>query len=249
MKFTPKIWACDDGKQHCVIEVNFDKSDIVAATDVADAKVKFINVHNPGGIKRDSSVIRGRIIAGKLADAAVAALLERQIKKSGLCETYDIREYDKVRADGFENPDPFDLELTKHNKQFQTIEVRSSFSYRLAPAEKIIKKLSIYGWYTSANKAAESQRDWYWQVVYYLRPSDIPQSGNLDVPVFETELEKGALVGYVVGGASCSLLNAHGISREDQDGANYRAISPICNGFDYWGMVTAMFGITKTVSL
>lgn len=165
MEFTARTWKCEENNDHCVIEVAFDKSDIAAAIAVADAKVQFINVHNPGGIKRSPTVIRNRIIAGKLADAAVGALLERRIAKSSLERVFGVREYDKSRTDGFQHPDPFDLELTKDDAAPLTIEVRSSFCYRLAPADKIIKKLSIYGWYTSANKPAEPPRDWYWQVI------------------------------------------------------------------------------------
>lgn len=246
MEFVAKIWECERDKEHCVIEVAFDKSDIAAAVTVADAKIQFINVHNPGGIKRSLTVIRNRIIAGKLADAAVAALLERRIAKSGLTQVFGVKEYDKNRTDGFEHPDPYDLELTRHGAASQTIEVRSSFSYKLAPAKKIIKKLSIYGWYMSANKTHEMPRDWYWQLVYYLRPRDIPQGDWPQVDIFEDELQNGAVIGYIVGGASQDILYANGTDRDrDQDGALYRAITPICGAMDYWGMMMAMFGITK----
>ena len=241
MKFSAKKWKCEGDKDHVVIEVAFDAADIKAASDVADAKVGFINVHNPGGIRRSPCVIRNRIIAGKLADAAVADLLNRRIAKSGL--PFSVNEYDKLRTDGFEYPDPYDLELDKQGNT-ETIEVRSSFCYRLAPPDKIVKKLSIYGWYTSANKPAEPPRDWYWQVIYYLRPRDIAQNGGPPVDIFEDELETGALVGYIVGGASRDLLKAIGKSRTDQDDALYCAISPICAGLDYWGMVGAMLGVT-----
>lgn len=241
MKFSEKKWKCEGGKDHVVIEVAFEANDIKTASKVAAAKVNFINVHNPGGIRRPLEVIRNRIIAGKLADAAVAELLTQRIAKSGL--PFSVNEYDSSRTDGFEHPDPYDLELIKP-EGMQTIEVRSSFCYRLAPADKIVKKLSIYGWYTSVNKAVEPPRDWYWQVIYYLRPRDIPQDGGPSVRIFEDELEKGALIGYIVGGASRELLETIGMSRTDQDGAWYRAISPICDGLDYWGMTEAMLGIT-----
>lgn len=156
--------------------------------------------------------------------------------------SFSVNEYDKTRTDGFEHPDPYDLELNKPGST-QTIEVRSSFCYRLAPPDKIVKKLSIYGWYTSANKPAEPPRDWYWQVIFYLRPCDIPQESGPAVRIFEDELEKGELIGYIVGGASRELLETIGVSRTDQDNAWYRAITPICAGLDYLGMSQAMFGI------
>lgn len=245
MQFTPRKWKCEGNIDHYVIEVSFDASDIADAVHVADAKVQFINVHNPGGIKRPPEIIRNRIIAGKLADAAVAALLKLRIAKSNLTQVFDVNEYDKNRNDGFQHPDPYDLELTRQGEASQTIEVRSSFSYKLAPVDKIVKKLSIYGWYTSENKPAEPPRDWYWQVIYYLRPRDVAQGNGPSVDIFEDELAKGTVVGYVVGGASRELLLTEGEYRNDQDGACYRAITPICGGLDYWGMVTAMFGIAK----
>jgi len=240
VKFSAKKWKCEGDKDHVIIEVVFDANDIKAASAVADAKVNFINVHNPGGIRRPPHVIRNRIIAGKLADAAVAELLNQRIAQLGL--SFSVNEYDKTRTDGFEHPDPYDLELNKPGST-QTIEVRSSFCYRLAPPDKIVKKLSIYGWYTSANKPAEPPRDWYWQVIFYLRPCDIPQESGPAVRIFEDELEKGELIGYIVGGASRELLETIGVSRTDQDNAWYRAITPICAGLDYLGMSQAMFGI------
>jgi hypothetical protein len=240
VKFSAKKWKCEGDKDHVIIEVVFDANDIKAASAVADAKVNFINVHNPGGICRPPHVIRNRIIAGKLADAAVAELLNQRIAQLGL--SFSVNEYDKTRMDGFEHPDPYDLELNKPGST-QTIEVRSSFCYRLAPPDKIVKKLSIYGWYTSANKPAEPPRDWYWQVIFYLRPCDIPQESGPAVRIFEDELEKGELIGYIVGGASRELLETIGVSRTDQDNAWYRAITPICAGLDYLGMSQAMFGI------
>lgn len=241
MKFALRTWQCDSNQGHAVIEVAFDAQDIDGACKVADAKVQFINVHNPGGIRRAPAVIRNRIVAGKLADAAVSTLLRSRINKSGLAQVVCVTEYDQTRNDGFQLPDPYDLELHRNGQATpETIEVRSSFSYRLAPPDKIVKKLSIYGWYTSANKPAEPPRDWYWQVIYYLRPRDIAQDDGPDVGIFEDALEKGELNGYIVGGASRDLLVTQGTTRTDQDGAWYRAISPICSGLDCLEMLTAM---------
>lgn len=244
MKFSLKSWRCDDVKNQDVVEVTFDASDIDVAAKVADAKVKFINIHNPSGIKRPQNVIRNRIIAGKLADAAVARLLQDRIIKLGLAGVVTIDEYDQIRSDDFENPDPYDIRLVRSGQpEAETIEVRSSFCYRLAPPEKIVQKLSIYGWYTSANKPIEAPRDWYWQVIYYLRPSDIPHSDGPRVRIFEDALRGGELVGFIVGGADKALLEASGVNRSDQDGASYRAISPICSGLDFWQIINKMFGI------
>ena len=248
MEFTGRKWKNLNNKNHTIIEVEFDAADIKTASAVADAKLNFINVHTPGGIVRPPDVICNRIIAGKLADAAVAKLLQRRIEKSNL--SFTVNEYDQFRSDGFTLPDPYDLEIIKQgNPTPQTIEVRSSFCYRLWSPDKIIQKLSIYGWYTSQNKPAEQPRDWYWQVIYYLRPRDIPQENGPPVGIFEDELEKGKLIGYIVGGASLELLNTRGEPRTDQDKASYWAIYPICNGMDYWDMVGAMLGISRPLGI
>lgn len=248
MKFQPLTWKCERGNDHVVIKTTFEQQDIAAAMVVADAKVNYINVHSPGGIQRHPTVIRNRIIAGKLADAAVCRLIRHRIKASNLEQMFSVSEYDAVRTDGFQYADPYDLELLRHGQpEAETIEVRSSFSYRLAPVENIVKKLSIYGWYTSYNKPVEPPRDWYWQVIYYLRPQDCPQDGGPSVGIFEEELDRGEVIAYVVGGASRALLQATGVTRKDQDEAYYQAITPICDGFDYWGMVKAMFGVSKPI--
>ena len=164
-----------------VTEVTFDANDINAASGVANSKINFINAHNPGGILRSPDVIKNRIIAGKLADTAVLQMINQCIDHWGLGSLYSVGEYDQSRTDNFENPDPYDLELLNlATRETQSIEVRSSFCYRLAPVEKIVEKLSIYGWYTSANKQIEPPRQWYFQVIYYLRPRDIPSEHGLD---------------------------------------------------------------------
>lgn len=248
MKLSDLTWKCANNKSHTVIKVEFDATDIKMAGTVADAKVAYINVHTPGGISRPSNVIRNRIIAGKLADAAVAELLNHFIAKSSL--PFSVTEYDQSRTDAFQNPDPYDLEIMKSGGSIsQKIEVRSSFCYRLAPPDKIVQKLSIYGWYTSHNKPIEEPRDWYWQVIYYLRPEDIEQANGPSVGIFEVELSKEKLIGYIVGGASYELLKAKGQTRSDQDNAFYWAISPICDGMDCFDMIAAMLGVVRPTSI
>lgn len=243
MKLISTKWPCYGVNGHSVVEVNFDGNDIRSALAIADAKVQFINAHNPGGVIRSPDVIKNRIIAGKLADAAILAMIEQCIVHWGLAESFVVREYDKNRLDNFQNPDPYDLELINLGvQQTQTIEVRSSFCYRLAPASKMVEKLSVYGWYTSANKPVEPPRDWYFQVIYYLRPRDAPGVQGLNLDVFEDQLEAGSVTGYVVGGASKRLLESMGVNRTDQDGASYRAISPICQAPDCVKMLNTVLG-------
>ncbi|WP_198527904.1 hypothetical protein [Xanthomonas citri] len=208
---------------------------------MAEAKVSFINAHNPGGILRPPGIIRNRIIAGKLADSAVLSMIQQCISHWGLSDLLAVREYDKNRSDNFENPDPYDLELINlKTLETKTIEVRSSFCYRLAPVSKIVEKLSVYGWYTSANKPVEPPRDWYFQVIYYLRPRDVENEYGLNIDVFEDRVEAGSVTGYVVGGASRQLLDTKGVDRTDQDGASYRAIYPVCQASDCIEMLNAV---------
>ena len=238
MKFQQLKWHCADDSPHYVIEVSFDKVDISKAQEIANTKISYINVHAPSGLKRSNEVIKNRIIAGKLADHGVQRLIQHRIAELHL--PCSITEYDATRVDDYKNPDPYDLLLTMPEGE-QTIEVRSSFSYLLAPSRKIIEKLSVYGWYTSGNKPCETQRDWYWQVVYYLRPRDIQLNNNSPVTgVFEDKIDQGEVTGYIVGGATQQLLQTKGRSRKDQDGADYVAISPICSALDCISMLSAM---------
>lgn len=243
MKLRSTNWPCAGIANHIVTEVTFDASDINAAIGVANSKINFINAHNPGGILRSPDVIKNRIVAGKLADTAVLEMIARCIDHWGLRSSFLVREYDQCRTDNFERPDPYDLELLNiATQETQSIEVRSSFCYRLAPVEKIVEKLSVYGWYTSANKQVEPPRHWYFQVIYYLRPRDIPSEDGLELGVFEDHLESGSVTGYVVGGANQGLLHTNGTLRTDQDGASYRAISPICQATDCRSMLKAVLG-------
>lgn len=160
MNLTRKTWVCDNAPAQIVVQTDFTLADIQRAQHVADQKMQYINVHNPGGIRRSLEIIRNRITAGKLADAAVLELLTQAVARRNL--QLQIYEYDQVRTDGFRNPDQYDLLITDSQSRNAEIEIRSSFSYRLLPQDKIVKKLSTYGWYTSANKAAEGHHGWYW---------------------------------------------------------------------------------------
>lgn len=243
MNLTRKTWECENAAAQIVVQVDFTQAEIRQAQHVADQKMQYTNEHNPGGIQRSPEIIRNRITAGKLADAAVLELLMKAVARRNL--PWQIKEYDQIRTDGFRNPDQYDLLITDGQNRSAEIEIRSSFSYRLLPQDKIVKKLSTYGWYTSANKAVEGHHDWYWQVVYYLRPRDIPRDPKWPlVDVFEDCLDAGAVTGFIVGGACKAMLEdtSQSCERSDQDGARYRAIHPICNSLDCQEMLDAMFG-------
>lgn len=243
MKFGLLKWGCTGRSEYFVVKVDFDADDINAARAIANSKMHYINIHSPGGVKRSPEIISSRIIAGKLADAAVFQLIQGTIRKYNLSSHYTVHEYDSDRTDGFQNPDPYDLTLETASG-IKEIEVRSSFSYRLGKPNRIIQRMSIYGWYVSASKPAEIPRDWYWQVMYYLRPQDLPrEDGWPDIPVFENQLRLNKITGYIVGGSSREALQNNGGTRSDQDGALYQAITPICGGMDAWEMISAMLGI------
>jgi len=242
MQLTGKKWKCVNGNPFYVVETVFEQKEILNAIKIADQKIDYINVHNPGGIVRSSDVIRSRIIAGKLADNAVYELLKRRIVQSKL--DAEVIEYDQIRSDGFKCVDPYDLALIKPGEKEELIEVRSSFSYRLKPVTNIINKLSIYGWYTSYNKPKEPVKDWYWQFIYYMRPIDINDETRKKIPIFEEELKKNSVTGYIVGGSNRQHLEQHGQTRKDQDGAFYQSLTPISNdGLDYFDMINLMFGM------
>lgn len=245
MRFKHLKWGCTEGREYSVFRVSFDANDINTALAIANSKMHYINIHSPGGVRRSPEIIRSRIVAGKLADAAVFRLINGMIRKYNLSSRYAVHEYDSDRTDGFRNPDPYDLTLESAS-DIEEIEVRSSFSYRLRNPDRIIQKMSIYGWYISANKPAEAPRDWYWQVMYHLRPNDLAREDNWpDIAVFENQLNVNEVTGYIVGGSSREALQNYGATRRDQDGALYQAITPICGGMDVWEMISAMLGIPK----
>lgn len=77
-----------------------------------------------------------------------------------------------------------------------------------------------------------------------MRPADIkPDRSWPDVNVFEECLEIGKVSGFIVGGATQRMLKDPFIAKvnQDQDGALYQSISPICIGFDCEKMLNAMF--------
>ncbi len=233
------MWRCSDGHSHNVIQVDFEDADIKRAVWIADQKLQFVNVHSPGGVVRSPAIIRNRIISGKLADHAVKYLMNSAIASRGL--SLVIQEYDEVRVDSWRNPDSFDLQISSPASH-RDIEVRSSFSYILPLPERIIQRLSIYGWYVSGNKPSEPPRDFYWQVIYHMRPRDISKQATWpDLPVFEDQLDAGLVRGYIVGGATKELLNDRSVAvvRSDQDRAFYQSISPICLGMDVLGILNA----------
>jgi len=246
MQITPRQWSDNQGNAHSVFEVKFEASDITKARAIAHSKIAYVNVHNPGGIRRTLDVINNRIIAGKLADFAVLQAIRDSIRLRKIEDRFHVSEYDAGRSDGFQQPDPYDLALADSTKaSVQTIEVRSSFCYRIGRAQNIVNRLSIYGWYTSFNKIIEPPKDWYWQVIFHSRPKDIPEPSvegrpPIVVPIFEETLTNNSTVGFIVGGSTREFLEKQGIARNDQDNAIYQSIFPISTGFDAEEMLVKM---------
>ncbi|MBA3240578.1 MAG: hypothetical protein H0T60_05055 [Acidobacteria bacterium] len=236
MRLVADKWRCEDGHTHTVVRADFNTDDINKATHIADQKVRHINVHSPGGIKRPPEVIHSRIIAGKLADYAVARLLRAKARERKV--GVEISEYDEAREDDFRNPDPYDLRCSAAERVWD-VEIRSSFSYKISNPRNIINKLSIYGWYVSRDKPAENPHDFYWQVIYHMRPQDVrvpakPRFPWPDLPIFEQQLAAGSVTGFIIGGATRTMLEDANIStvREDQDNAKYQSVFPACAGMD-----------------
>lgn len=236
MRLTTEKWGCEDGHTHTVVAAHSNADDIEKATLIADQKVRHINVHSPGGIERPPQVIRSRIIAGKLADYAVEKLLRVKARERKV--EIDISEYDEVRDDDFRNPDPYDLRCATATRAWD-VEIRSSFCYQISRPQSIINKLSIYGWYVSRDKPDEAHHDFYWQVIYHMRPADVqvptkPKYPWPKLPIFEEHLAAGSVTGYVIGGATRAMLEDKTVSaaRKDQDGAQYQSVSPACRGMD-----------------
>lgn len=222
----------------------FDEADIERAKQIARAKLDFTDVHSPGGQIRSRAVVYSRIVAGKLADAAVAAII-----RGGLDQTdfpAEVIEYDAIRTDGYREPDEFDLQV-RLGDITRDVEIRSSFSYRVWTPPRMLHAMSVYGWYTSGSKAVEPHREYYWQVLYHLRPEDIQFAADAKPPwpmlkTFEDAVRQRDVSAYVVGGATRTLLSddARACVRRDQEGAEYRAIHPAATAFDVDEMVQAL---------
>lgn len=233
MNIQPKKWNYGHQWNDFVVGVvTFDRNDIDDARVFVEKKIEYVDVHSPAGVVRNIDVIRSRLLAGKLADHAVAAILQSAFRKNGLYA--EVQEYDAVRTDDFREPDPYDLAIIATSGKYE-LEVRSSFCYKLAPVENIINKLSSYGFYTSKTKAYEPPKHFYWQVVFYNIPEDLVGSeGSVDsIKVFEQAVLEGSVVAYVVGGGPRELFESDkAVIRSDQDGAFYHSISPINEGLD-----------------
>jgi hypothetical protein len=55
-----------------------------------------------------------------------------------------------------------------------------------------------------------------------------------DLPIFEQQLAAGSVTGFIIGGATWTMLEDANIStvREDQDNAKYQSVFPACVGMD-----------------
>lgn len=243
MKFARVKW---EGRisPFTVARVTFTQSEIENARQIADAKVEHINALAPNAVRRDQPTIHSRIVAGKLADYGVRTLISGVASKYGL--PVSIEEYDDLRTDDFRSFDLFDLLIAGPLRR-STVEIRSSFAYRLRPVGRMISKLSVYGWYTSRGKLREQHKDLYWQVLYYARPQNIEPPVEQEwpiVPIFESTLEAFTTQAYIIGGCTKALLSDEDYADErldDQRGARYRAVYPATRAFDVERMLRATF--------
>lgn len=232
MKLTTETWTNAGFGKHFVTRVDFDASDIGEAFNIAKAKLFHTNSYDPNGVAREHRVMESRLVAGELADQAVLSILNDFYLSNN--QQYDAIEYDSIRQDNFTNSAPYSILIRHLGNSIKTVEVRSSFCYRLPDPRMMISKLSTYGWYTSYGKPAEDPKDIYFQAFYHLRPQSIEKLAQWpDIPEFENCLRQGKVSIYVVGGADKVLLqNAGVVKKDDADGAFYQAIYPANTGYD-----------------
>ncbi|MDR6144891.1 hypothetical protein QE363_000684 [Sphingomonas sp. SORGH_AS870] len=117
------------------IRAVFDGDDLDRARHIAMRKVDLVNVNSPGGSPRERDVRLRRLVAGKLADHAVRRILERYYQKNEM--RWTVEEYDEIRADDFQDADPWDLRCFDDTGRCLLVEVRSSFVHWLKSADRL----------------------------------------------------------------------------------------------------------------
>ena len=117
------------------IRASFDERDMERARYFAERKVDLVDVHSPGGDPRPRDVRLRRLVAGKLADHAVLHLMTRFYAKHE--PGFMVEEYDQIRTDQFERPDPWDLRCIDPQGNELLVEVRSSFVHRISDVGRL----------------------------------------------------------------------------------------------------------------
>lgn len=197
----------DDGELGPV-RVSFNEEDIARARHLAARKVNLVDIHSPGGDRRSHDVRLRRLVAGKLADHAVAQLLTLYYARNA--PLFWVQEYDDVRTDQFKQPDPWDLRCIDPKGNSRMVEVRSSFVHRLNNAERLWThpRQSLLGPYRTAAKSMEAAKDLFWQVAFLRVPVDEGDRG-FNLP-FQGDARDLPLDAYVMGGGESELFDRIG---------------------------------------
>lgn len=174
------------------------------ATDLA----KKVNIHSPGGYKRNFTNRYWANLGGVIAENSTKQYLEKLIKENKVDASIVSSEYYIAK-------DHVDLAILVNDSP-KRIEVRSSFGYKTSFNRYFEGAFSTIGWYISGHKAQEDKKDYYFFGFHHYAPQEI------------TAKLKDKLVFYLIGAASKETLEK--IGQDDnlkQYNAKFRIIKPI----------------------
>ena len=183
MTFSIKKVEYETGKHHEIVQFEVDQDTRRNALEIAKKKAPYTMKWSVSDFERDEKRQMNNLWQGKIADKKAMQWLESQ--------GFDIEEYDQIRTDNFEHPDPWDLKETASKIE---IEVRSScLAKPFHDMAHVIRNYKVLGPYIIPGfKESERAKYLHVQVIYPYVQDRLNQ--ELDA--------EGEVQGYIMGWAS-----------------------------------------------
>jgi hypothetical protein len=225
-----------DGKIHKIVKYHLNPTDTILIDSLnkgAELAGK-VNINDPSGVPRDVAKrvakCSGGVIAEKIFNDFLAGRMRDEAKiKSKLSEIelfVPPADYSKGQIDLI-------LRSRVDKKPILRVEVRSSFSYKTASIDNVVRyAMSLLGPYITTTKPFEETKDFHVTVIHRVDPAELLSRSR-----------KQGIDSYVVGGGTKQMFQDSKLRNIDdlyQKGAAYMTIKPMWKGLDAYNVVESI---------
>ena len=240
MKIEPIKIDCN-GKIHKIVKYHLTQKDplLIDSLEIGADLAGKVDIRDPSGVPRVLTTRVAKCSGGVIAEKIFTDFMERKIVKESRIKR-DLSKIEIFRPNADYSKDQVDLIVRSidEKKPILRIEVRSSFSYKTASIDNVVKyAMSLLGPYITRVKPTEEVKDFHVTIIHRVHPADLLQRSR----------EKG-IDSFIVGGATKEMFQDSKLTMFDsldQERAWYKTIKPIWKGLDAYDIAENI--VTQTL--
>jgi len=225
-----------NGKTHKIVRYHLSLTDTLLVNSLNEGAqlAGKVNIKDPSGVPRDLATRVAKCSGGIIAERIFNDFLAKELLKKTRTETrLSGIELFVPQSDRSKGQIDFVLRSRSNNQSILVGETRSSFSYKTASIENVVRyAMSLLGPYVTLVKPSEETKDIHVTVIHRVDPAKL---------LAESKLE--GLNSYIVGGGTKQMFQDFNVRERDnlyQAGAEYLRIKPIWKGLDAYAVVESI---------